>query len=85
MSATGTVYTSLTGGLASGVLPNITSTTATSVVFGTPSATGTAYPFTLDAMLTTGSTAGALKVLAYTGNASDAVVIKLGSFCTLVP
>ena len=64
---------------------DITSTTATSVASATPGATGTVYQGELDGTIQTGSTAGTLNVLVYSGSSSDAVTVKAGSFFTVLP
>lgn len=85
LDAWGKIYTNNTGTSAEGSALNITTTTATSVISGTPSATATVYQAELSGTIQTGTTAGTLNVLVYTGNASDAVTIKAGSYCTIMP
>lgn len=63
----------------------ITTTTVTSVGTATPNAIGTVYQAELDGTLQTNGTAGTLNVIVYSGNASDAITIKAGSFCSLFP
>jgi hypothetical protein len=65
---------------------NITSTTATSVVSATPGAINTPYQATLDGTIqANNSNPTTLNVLVYTGNAADAVTVKAGSYCRLMP
>lgn len=64
---------------------NVTSTTATPIVTATPAATGTVYQARVAGTIQGGASAPTLNILAFTGNASDALTIKAGSFCTLTP
>jgi hypothetical protein len=65
---------------------NITTTTATSVVTATPAATGTVYQASLDGTIQANSSnATTLNVLVFTGNATDALTVKAGSYCRLMP
>lgn len=64
---------------------NITSTTATSVVTVTPGASGTVYQAQVDGTIQVGASASTLNILMFTGNASDSIVPKAGSYCTLTP
>jgi hypothetical protein len=67
-----------------GSLLNLNTTTATSVVTATPGASGTVYQATLSGLIQVGASASTFNVLMFTGNVSDAVVPKAGSFCTLM-
>ena len=64
---------------------NITSTTATSVVTATPGAITTVYQAEVNGTIQVGASASTLNILMFTGNASDSVTPKAGSFCTLTP
>ena len=75
--------TTVTG--SQGAVVNLATTTATSIVSDTPAATGTNYIFTIDGTVQVGASATTLNILFYTGNASDAVTVNAGSYCTLMP
>lgn len=80
------VWTSNAGVNANGNLANLTTTTLTALsgTF-TPSATATIFNWEVRAVVQNGATATSLKVAFFTGNASDALTIKAGSYCTLLP
>ena len=83
LDAMGTVYTNNTGTSVQGSAANVTTTTATSVVTATPSATATTFQVTLDGTIQVGAITSTLTVLAYTGNAGDAVSLMAGSYCSI--
>lgn len=68
-----------------GSLANLTTTTATSVVTATPGASGTVYQVTLSGTIQVGASASTLNILMFTGNVSDSIVPKAGSFCMVTP
>jgi hypothetical protein len=80
MDTTNPTSTNYTGSKGSAL--NITTTTATPVVSATPGATGTVYQATLKGTIQGGASAPTLTIYAFTGNASDAVTIKAGSYCS---
>jgi hypothetical protein len=56
------------------------------VVSATPGAINTPYQATLDGTIqANNSNPTTLNVLVYTGNAADAVTVKAGSYCRLMP
>jgi hypothetical protein len=85
--AWGTMYTAdpLTGtvvGSQSSAL-RVTTTTATPIVTATPAATATVYQARIAGNIQVGASVPTINILAFTGNASDAVTIKAGSFCSV--
>lgn len=78
--ATGKVWTSATA-FTSGVLPTLATTTATNIVTFTPSATATNFLAELNGTVELSAAANTVNFMALTGNASDALTIKRGSYC----
>lgn len=64
---------------------NITNTTATSVVTATPGAVTTVYQAEVSGTIQVGASASTLNILMFTGNVSDSITPKAGSFCMLTP
>lgn len=64
---------------------NLTTTTATLVAAVTPSATGTQFQWNLEGEVQNGASATTLNIIFFSGNSSDAVVVKAGSYCSLTP
>jgi hypothetical protein len=81
MDVTNPTSTTYTGSKGSAL--NITSTTSTPVVSATPGVIGTVYQAELFGTIQVGASVPTLSVQAFTGNASDAVTVKAGSYCTL--
>jgi hypothetical protein len=81
VEAMGVVGTSATA-IATGAVA-ITNTTATNIVAFTPSAITTVWPAHLAGMIENASNTGdnTINVMVLTGNASDSVTVKRGSFC----
>lgn len=78
---TSTNYTGSAGSVA-----NLTTTTATNVISSaTPGATGTNYQWNVEGVAQAGASAPTLTILFFTGNASDAVTVNAGSYCTAMP
>jgi hypothetical protein len=85
IDAWGELHTTNTGTSSQGSLANLTSTTATSVLSGSPGVVSTTYQWTFDGTVQVGASATTLNILFYTGSASDAVTVLAGSYCTLMP
>lgn len=85
LDAWGQMYTSNAGVSAGGSVQNLTTTTATSVVTGTPSAITTVFQAIIDGSVQVGASATTLNLLAFTGNASDSITIQAGSYCSIHP
>lgn len=66
-------------------LPALTTTTATTIVTGTPSAITTIWSVDLNGMIEQPSNAStsAINIMVSTANASDLVTVKRGSFCRI--
>jgi hypothetical protein len=83
MDTTNPASTTVTGSRGSAL--RVTSTTSTPVVSATPGAIATVYQARLAGNIQVGASVPTINVAAFTGNASDAVTIKAGSFCTVTP
>jgi hypothetical protein len=69
---------------ASGVLPTLTTTTATKIVSGTPTAIATNYTVHLAGTIENpATTANTINMMTSTATGTDAVTVKRGSFCSL--
>jgi hypothetical protein len=86
LDASYNAFTSNAGAAAEGSLANLTTTTFTALsgTF-TPSATATVFNWAVDGVVQNGASATTLKIGFFTGNASDALTIKAGSYCSLLP
>lgn len=82
IAAEGIVQTN-TGAYDGGVLVGLNSTTATTIVTATPSATGTDYTAQVTGFIQAPSnaSASAIDIMVDTGNASDSVTVRQGSYC----
>ena len=85
LDAWANMYTSNAGAAVEGSVQNLTSTTATSLVTGTPSAITTVFQAEINGTIQVGATAGTLQVLAFTGNVSDSITVQAGSYCSISP
>lgn len=79
--ATGELFTAA-GTVVTGVLPTLTTTTATSIVSGTPGGTGTNLAVDLYGTCELGATANTIRILVSTATAADLVTILRGSYFT---
>jgi hypothetical protein len=77
------VSTTVTGSEGSAL--RVITTTSTPIVSATPGAIGTVYQARLSGNIQVGASVPTMNIAAFTGNASDAVTIKAGSFCTVTP
>lgn len=86
LDASYNAFTSNAGVAAEGNIVNLASTTQTALsgTF-TPSATGTNFNWYVDGVVQNGASATTLKVGFFTGNASDALTINAGSYCSINP
>ena len=75
-----TTYTGTKAGLY-----DLTTTTATLVAAVTPGVAATQYQWEMHGAIEVGASASNLKIIFFSGSASDSVVIKAGSFCALTP
>jgi hypothetical protein len=84
ISAKGRVDTS-TSAQTSGVLSNLATTTATSIVTFTPSATATVFGADLDGSIDepANNQGQVVNIMVQTSNSSDLPTVKRGSYCTL--
>ena len=81
--ATGQVFTNTTA-FTAGNLPTLSSTTATNIVTGTPSAITTVWNAELSGFVENPSTtANTINIMVKTATAADAVTVKRGSFCVV--
>jgi len=82
--ATGAIHTSATV-TTNGNLPTLTSTTATAIVTGTPSAITTVWNAELFGFIENPSNASttAINIMVKTATAGDAVTVKRGSLCRI--
>lgn len=64
---------------------NVTTTTATPIVSATPAAISTVYQARLSGTIQVGASVPTVNIAAFTGNASDAITMKAGSFCAVTP
>lgn len=80
--ATGEMFTAA-GTVTTGVLATLTTTTATTIVSGTPGATGTNLPVDLYGTLELGASANAVSIQVSTATSGDAVTVLRGSSCQL--
>lgn len=85
LDAWGNMFTSQAGAAVEGVAQNITTTTATPVVSGTPSAITTVFNADIFGTLQNGASTSTLTLLAFTGNAADSITVQAGSFCSIAP
>lgn len=86
--STGRMQLSTTAGVstyASGTLPTLATTTATSIVSGTPLATATNYETELSGTLELAASATTITIATSTATAADLVTILRGSYCSLNP
>jgi hypothetical protein len=81
MNVSNPASTTLTGSQGSAL--NVTTTTSTPVVTATPGAIATVYQARLAGTIQVGASVPTVNIAAFTGNASDAVTIKAGSFCSV--
>ncbi|HLW53253.1 MAG TPA: hypothetical protein VKW06_10460 [Candidatus Angelobacter sp.] len=84
IDASGTVYTAAAVST-SADLTNLTTTTATNIVTFTPSATGTVFHSVLEGTIQASSSPPTVNIMVLTGNASDAITVKAGSYCAFSP
>lgn len=80
--ATGMINTAA-GVSAWGNMPTLSTTTATNIVSGTPSATGTVFNAELHGFIENPIQADTFTIMVSTATSGDAVTVKRGSFCTL--
>ena len=66
-----------------GVLATLSNTAATTIVSGTPGATGTNYVVTLEGTFENPAATNAMNFVVQTANGSDAVTVKRGSECQI--
>lgn len=88
IAAWGTMQLSTTAGVstyASGVLPTLTTTTGTTIVSGTPLATGANYVADLYGTMELGSSANTVTIMVSTATAADLVTVLRGSYFSLTP
>ena len=68
-----------------GVLPTLTTTTATNIVSGTPGATATNYVAELSGTLELPASANTVNIMVSTATSADAVTVLRGSYCSVNP
>lgn len=85
LDAWANMFTSQAGAQVEGAVQNLTTTTATALVSGTPSAITTVFPADIYGTIQNGASTSTLTLLAFTGNAADSITIQAGSYCYVTP
>jgi hypothetical protein len=83
IAAVGHMSTNANGSAADNTLPTLATTTATNIVNGGPSATGTVFLAFLDGRIELGASANTINIMTGQSVAADTVTIKRGSSCQL--
>lgn len=83
INAVGHMSTAANGSAADGTLVGLATTTATTIVNGTPSASGTVFLAILGGRIELGASANTVNITTATSVGADSVTIKRGSSCQL--
>lgn len=67
-----------------GNLPTLATTTATTIVSGTPGSTANSYVVTLDGTIENPAVVNTFNIMVSTATSADAVTVKRGSYCQLL-